>query len=62
SEQEIADFAPIDLIQSLTQIPVLGTLPHLDDPNDLIKLAASASELDLERLLPGVNLVSQTAK
>ncbi|MBE9162309.1 MULTISPECIES: dethiobiotin synthase [Microcoleaceae] len=62
SAQEIADLTPIDLIQSLTQMPVLGILPHLDDPNDLTKLARAASELDLERLLPGVNLVPQTSK
>jgi dethiobiotin synthetase len=62
SEQEIADWAPIDLIESLTQIPVLGILPHLDDPTDLVKLAKAASDLDLERLLHGVNLVSQTSK
>ncbi|PSB30698.1 ATP-dependent dethiobiotin synthetase BioD [filamentous cyanobacterium Phorm 46] len=62
SESEIADLAPVDLIQSLTQMPVLGILPHLDDPNDLTQLAKAASELDLERLLPGVNLVPQTAK
>ena len=62
SEQEIADRAPVDLIQSLTQMPVLGILPHLDDPNDLTKLAKAASELDLERLLPGANLIPQTAK
>jgi len=62
SEQEIADWTPIDLIESLTQIRVLGILPHLDDPNDLAKLAQAASELDLERLLHGVNLVAQTLK
>ena len=62
SEQEIADRAPVDLIQSLTQMPVLGTLSYLDDPNDLTKLAKAASQLDLERLLHGVNLVPQTAK
>ena len=62
SEQEIADRAPVDLIQSLTQIPVLGILPHLDDPTDLAKLAKAASQLDLERLLSGVNLVPQTSK
>ncbi|WP_255513451.1 hypothetical protein [Tychonema sp. LEGE 07203] len=40
---------------------MVSTLPNLTD-NDLTKLAASASELDLERLLPGVNLVPQTSK
>jgi len=29
SQQEIADLAPLELIQSLTNTPVLGCLPHL---------------------------------
>lgn len=62
SAQEIADLTPIDLIESITQMPVLGILPHLDDPTDLAQLAKIASELDLERLLPGVSLISQTSK
>jgi dethiobiotin synthetase len=49
--EDVADFAPIDLIESLTHTPVLGCLPHLSDPEDLEKLAAVASSLDLERLL-----------
>jgi dethiobiotin synthetase len=52
SDQEIADWAPADLIQSLTDIPVLGVIPHLSDPTDLEKLAAVASDLDLERIIP----------
>lgn len=51
SDAEIADWTPIDLIQSLTNVPVLGVLPHLADPTDLTKLAQVASNLDLERLL-----------
>ncbi len=53
TEQEIADWAPADLIQSFTRLPVLGCLPYFDNPTDLNKLARSASDLDLERLLPG---------
>ena len=49
-EEEVADFAPIDLMESLTHTPVLGCLPRLGDPTDLEKLAAVASSLDLERL------------
>ncbi len=49
---QIADWAPAELIQSLTNVPVLGCLPHLDNPTDLSKLAQVASNLDLERLLP----------
>ncbi|MBW4576749.1 MAG: dethiobiotin synthase [Aphanothece sp. CMT-3BRIN-NPC111] len=52
SDQEIADWAPIDLIQSLTNTPVLGCLPYLADLSDLSKLAQVASDLDIERLLP----------
>lgn len=52
SEVEIADWTPVALMQSLTQIPILGVIPHLPDPTDLSKLTQVASNLDLERLLP----------
>lgn len=50
SEAEIEDLAPVDLIQSLTNIRVFGCLPYFENKNDLEKLAASASNLDLEHL------------
>lgn len=50
SEEEIANWTPIDLIQSLTVVPVVGIIPHLPDKNDLEKLVKVASDLDLERL------------
>ncbi|MBF2007038.1 ATP-dependent dethiobiotin synthetase BioD [Chlorogloeopsis fritschii PCC 6912] len=50
TDTEITDWAPADLIQSLTNIPVLGCLPYLENPTDLNKLAELASNLDLERL------------
>lgn len=52
TDEEIADWAPVELIQSLTNIPILGILPHLANPNDISKLAQIASNLDLERLMP----------
>ena len=52
TEQEIADWAPADLVSSLTQMPVLGCLPYLDDPTDRAKLAQFASHLELERFMP----------
>jgi dethiobiotin synthetase len=52
TEQEIADWTPIELIQSLTCVPVLGILPCLSDLNDANKLAQVASNLDVEKLLP----------
>ena len=51
SESQIADWTPIDLIESLTNVPVLGILPHLTDPNHLLKLAQVASDLEIERLI-----------
>lgn len=49
---EVENWAPADLIQSLTGIAVLGMLPHFADPTHLETLAAAASNLELERLLP----------
>lgn len=50
--QQIEDWAPARLIQSLTNLPVLGYLPHLTDPTDVEELAQVASNLEIERLLP----------
>ncbi|WP_414577346.1 dethiobiotin synthase [Anabaena sp. CCY 9402-a] len=50
SDAEIADLTPKDLIQSLSNIPVLGCLPYIDNLTDLDKLAQIASNLDLEKL------------
>ncbi len=52
SKTQITDLTPVDLIQSLTNIPVLGCLPYFDDPTNLDKLAQAAANLDLERLMP----------
>ncbi|MEI2581150.1 dethiobiotin synthase [Scytonema sp. PRP1] len=52
TNEEIADWTPIELIQSLTYIPVLGCLPYVENLTDLEKMAQVASNLDLERLLP----------
>ncbi|MEA5420956.1 dethiobiotin synthase [Spirulina sp. CCNP1310] len=52
--QQLADWTPVDLLESLTQTPVLGTLPYLDhaDRRNLATLAQVAAQLDLERLFP----------
>ncbi len=52
SEAQISDLTPLDLIQSLTNIPVLGCLPYLENPANLDELAQVAANLDLERLMP----------
>lgn len=49
--QQLHNWAETTLIQSLTRVPVLGTLPYLSDLNDLEKLARVAANLDLELAL-----------
>lgn len=46
------DWAPVGLMASLTQVPVLGTLPWIADSRDRTQLAIAASDLDLESLWP----------
>lgn len=59
TEAEITDLAPIELIQSLTNVSVLGIVPYLENPKDLVKLTEIASNLELERLiLPIANLIT----
>lgn len=50
TEAQIADWTPPELIQSLTNTPVLGCLPYLDNLSDLEKMAQVISNLDLETL------------
>jgi dethiobiotin synthetase len=51
TDAEIADWTPPDLIQSLTNIRVLGCLPYLEHPDDLDKLAQITSNLGLADIL-----------
>jgi dethiobiotin synthetase len=48
TEEEIADLTPPELIQSFTNIPVLGCVPYLENPHDLEKLAEVAAAWDWE--------------
>ncbi|NER37272.1 MAG: ATP-dependent dethiobiotin synthetase BioD [Oscillatoria sp. SIO1A7] len=52
SETEIAELAPRDLIESLTNVPICGILPHFSDTADLDAIAAAVSDLDLEIIMP----------
>ena len=52
SEEEIENWAPTALIQSLTGVPVFGLLPYLSDRTNLNALAQAASNLEMERLIP----------
>lgn len=61
TDQEIADWAPAGLIRSLTNVPILGLIPHLSAHTDLGLLAQAASNLDLERLLPLTSLLARSS-
>ncbi|HEY9705931.1 MAG TPA: dethiobiotin synthase [Allocoleopsis sp.] len=50
SPSEISDLTPVDLIQSLTNIPVLGCIPYIQDLKNLDHLAEIAANMDLEIL------------
>jgi dethiobiotin synthetase len=50
--EEQQNWAPIDLIERLTQLPVLGTMPYLAQTDDIPHLVQTASNLKLEALLP----------
>jgi dethiobiotin synthetase len=52
AEDNLEDLTPVRLIQNLTQVPVIGTLPHAIDLEDKDKLAGIASNWDLELILP----------
>ena len=54
--EEVQQLAPIDLIQSLTQTPILGVIPYLDNLDDITILAKTAAHLELEQLMPQENV------
>jgi dethiobiotin synthetase len=46
-EEQLNSWAPVDLIESLTQVPVLGILPYLKNLDDWGELSQVAANLDL---------------
>jgi dethiobiotin synthetase len=46
------DLTPIDLIQSLTNVPVIGTLPYATDWDNSDHIAQKVANWDLELILP----------
>lgn len=49
---QIENWTPVHMLETLAQVPVLGTLPHLKQIKDLEQLSAAAAQLDLERIMP----------
>ena len=54
------DLTPINLIQSLTQIPVIGTLPYTKDWDNSDRIAQKVANWDLELILPKQKAYLQT--
>ena len=48
----IEDLTPIDMIQSLTQVPVIGTLSYTKDWQNSDRIAQKVANWDLELILP----------
>jgi dethiobiotin synthetase len=48
SEEKMKDWTPIRTIESFTNLPVLGIIPHLDDPTNRDKLAKVVADFALE--------------
>ncbi len=48
----IEDLTPIDMIESLTQVPVIGTLPYAKDWQNSDRIAQKVANWDLELILP----------
>ncbi len=49
--EKLEQWTPTSLLESLTKLPVLGTLPYLADPTDLTALGNIASSWHLDALL-----------
>lgn len=52
----IDDLTPIDMIQSLTQVPVIGILPYAKDWKNSDRIAQKVANWDLELILPQVKV------
>ncbi len=55
SEINLGYWAPSKLIQSLTNVPIVGVIPYLNNTTNLEKLTQVASSLDLERFFGNEN-------
>ena len=47
------NWAPVDLIERMTQVPILGRMPYLPTCNDLTHLSQAAAQLSLEAIWGG---------
>jgi dethiobiotin synthetase len=52
TQSQIDNWAPAEMIETLTRSPVLGLLPYLKQPKDHSVLAEAAAQLNLEQIMP----------
>lgn len=57
--EQCQNWTPIELIERMTQLPVLGYMPYLSDLDNLDSLARAATHLSLDVLLGHGNRVNQ---
>jgi len=50
------NWAPVDLIERMTQLPILGKMPYLSSYEDVEQLSQAAAQLALEAFLSGATL------
>ncbi|MDJ0650193.1 MAG: dethiobiotin synthase [Xenococcaceae cyanobacterium MO_188.B19] len=56
---DLEQLAPKNLIESLTQISILGILPHIQDLKNQNQLAKIVSNWDVELILPSTKLLTK---
>lgn len=52
AEANVEQWAPVALLESLTQVPILGVIPPISDSTSLPSLAQAAGHLELSAILP----------
>ncbi|MFK8182020.1 MAG: dethiobiotin synthase [Phormidesmis sp.] len=52
TQVQLDSWAPIDMIESLTQVPVLGITPYLKHVRDVEMLSDVGAQFDLEQIMP----------
>lgn len=62
AEGRIEDLTPIDLIESLTQVTIIGTLPYIEDLANNDNLAQTVANWDLELIFPKLKIHSRNTK
>lgn len=52
TQSQLDSWTPIEMIESLTRVPVLGVMPYLRHVRDVDVLSDMAAQMDLEQIMP----------